>query len=39
MNVDILNLVKQVALEMSDKLDSAHLDVRMNFEDKKVTSP
>lgn len=39
MNVDILNLVKQVALEMSDKLDSAHLDVRMNFEDKKVILP
>ena len=35
-NVDICNLVKQVELEMSDKLAEAGLDVRMEFPEEKV---
>ncbi|MCM1056408.1 MAG: HAMP domain-containing histidine kinase [Firmicutes bacterium] len=34
--VDIMNLVKQVALEVSDKLDEADLELRMNLTDEKV---
>lgn len=36
MDVDICNLVKQVQLEMSDKLEAANLDVRMDLPDEKV---
>lgn len=39
MDVDIMNLVKQVAFEMSDKLNAANLDVRMNLTDEKVILP
>lgn len=39
MDVDIMNLVKQVAFEMSDKTDAAGLDVRMNLTDEKVVLP
>jgi len=39
MDVDIMNLVKQVALEMSDKLTQANLDVRFNLTDAKVILP
>ncbi len=37
MDVDILNLVKQVAFEMSDKLQESNLDVRMNLPEGKIT--
>lgn len=36
MPVDIMSLIKQVALEMKDKLDEAQLDIRMNLTDEKV---
>ena len=36
MDVDICNLIKQVALEMSDKLNAAGLDVRMNLPEEKI---
>lgn len=36
MDVDICNLVKQVELEMSDKLESAGLEVRMDMPKEKV---
>ncbi len=36
MDVDIMNLVKQVGFEMSDKLAAANLDVRMNLTDEKI---
>ena len=39
MDVDIMNLVKQVEFEMSDKLKAANLDVRMNLTDEKVILP
>ncbi|MCM1216104.1 MAG: HAMP domain-containing histidine kinase [Lachnospiraceae bacterium] len=39
MDVDIMNLVKQVAFEMSDKLEASSLDVRMNLTDEKVILP
>lgn len=39
MDVDIMNLVKQVAFEMSDKLEASGLDVRMNLTDEKVILP
>lgn len=35
-NVDIMSLVKQVAFEMSDKLDAAGVDLRMNLTDEKL---
>lgn len=35
-SVDIMNLVKQVAFEMTDKLEEASLDVRMDLTDEKV---
>lgn len=35
-DVDIINLIKQVAFEMSDKLDAAELELRMNLTDEKV---
>ena len=39
MDVDIMNLVKQVSFEMSDKLEEAGLDVRMNLTDEKIILP
>ncbi len=36
MDVDILNLVKQVSFEMADKLNDANLDMRMNLPDGKI---
>lgn len=39
MDVDIMNLLKQVAFEMSDKLSESHLDVRMNLTEQKVILP
>lgn len=38
-DVDIMNLVKQVQFEMSDKLNAANLDVRMNLTDEKIILP
>lgn len=35
-DVDIMNLIKQVAFEMSDKLEAAELELRMNLTDEKV---
>ena len=35
-DVDIMNLVKQVVFEMTDKLETANLDVRMNLSDEKI---
>ena len=35
-NVDIMSLVKQVAFEMSDKLDAAGVDLRMNLTEEKL---
>lgn len=39
MDVDIINLVKQVELEMSDKLSEAGLEVRMNLPEEKYILP
>ncbi len=39
MDLDIMNLVKQVAFEMSDKLGEAGLDVRVNLTEEKVILP
>lgn len=39
MDVDISNLVKQVAFEMSDKLKASQLDVRMALPEEKVIVP
>ena len=39
MEVDIMSLIKQVALEMSDKLNASRLDVRMNLTDSRVVLP
>lgn len=39
MDVDIMNLVKQVEFEMSDKLNAANLDLRMNLTDEKIILP
>lgn len=39
MDVDIMNLVKQVVFEMSDKMAASELDVRMNLTDEKVILP
>lgn len=39
MDVDIMNLVKQVSFEMSDKISASGLDVRMNLTDEKVILP
>lgn len=36
MDVDIINLLKQVELEMTDKLKNANLDIRMNLPEQKV---
>lgn len=36
MDVDIMNLVKQAQVEMSDRLDEARLDVRMNLPEEKT---
>lgn len=38
-NVDIMNLVKQVAIELSDKLNAANLDMRINITEEKVVLP
>ena len=38
-DVDIMNLVKQVVFEMTDKLEAANLDVRMNLTDEKIILP
>lgn len=35
-DVDIMNLIKQVVFELSDKLEAANLEVRMNLTDEKV---
>lgn len=35
-DVDIMNLVKQVAFEMTDKLEEAQLELRMNLTDERV---
>lgn len=39
MDVDIMNLLKQVAFEMSDKISASGLDVRMNLTEEKVILP
>lgn len=39
MDVDIMNLVKQVEFEMSDKLSAANLDIRMNLTDERLILP
>ena len=38
-NVDIMNLVKQVTFELSDKLTQAELDLRINLSEEKVILP
>lgn len=35
-DVDIMNLIKQVAFEMSDKLTDSGLDVRLNLTEEKI---
>lgn len=39
MDVDIMNLVKQVAFEMSDKTSQSGLDMRINLTEEKVILP
>lgn len=39
MDVDIMNLVKQVSFEMSDKISASGLDVRLNLTEEKVILP
>lgn len=39
MDVDIMNLVKQVAFEMSDKIGESGLDIRMNLTEERVILP
>ncbi len=39
MDIDIMNLIKQVAFEMSDKLKEAQLDIRMSLTDERVVLP
>lgn len=39
MDVDIFNLLKQVVFELSDKIEQAHLDVRIDFPEEKVILP
>lgn len=39
MDVDIMNLVKQVSFEMSDKLEAADLDVRLNLPEGRIALP
>lgn len=36
MDVDIMNLIKQVELELADKLQAAGLDIRMNLSDARI---
>lgn len=36
MNVDLMNLIKQVSYEMSDKIESAKLDLRLNLPEEKA---
>ncbi len=38
MEIDIISLIKQVAFEMSDKLEGAKLDVRLNLPNQKILS-
>lgn len=38
MDVDIINLIKQVSFEMSDKMAASQLDVRMNLPEQKAVS-
>jgi signal transduction histidine kinase len=38
-DVDIINLVKQVALEMSDKIKQANLDLRLVLPEQKIILP
>ena len=35
-NVDLMNLIKQVSYEMSDKMEGSKLDVRLNLPEKKA---
>lgn len=39
MDVDIMNLVKQVSFEMSDKIKESGLDVRMSLTDERIILP
>lgn len=39
MDVDIMNLVKQVSFEMKDKMEASCLDVRINLTDEKIILP
>lgn len=39
MDVDVISLIKQVELEMSDKLKASGLEVRMNLPEQKVILP
>lgn len=39
MDVDLMNLIKQVSYEVSDKLEAAKLEVRMNLLPQKVILP
>ncbi len=39
MDIDIMNLIKQVAFEMSDKLKESQLDIRMSLTDERVVLP
>lgn len=39
MDVDLVNLLKQVSLEMSDKLKENQLDVRMDLPEEKIILP
>ncbi len=39
MDVDIMNLVKQVAFEMNDKIGESGLDIRMNLTEERVILP
>lgn len=39
MDIDIINLIKQVQIEMSDKLNAANLDVRMQLPEEKCILP
>lgn len=36
-NVDVCSLIKQVALELTDKFEAAGLEVRMNLPENKIT--
>lgn len=38
-DVDIVNLIRQVAFEMSDKLADSQLDIRLNLPEEKIILP